>query len=83
MRKVTPLKNGKVRVSRHPISLQFELVRRGVLHGAPTADKAVSRGPIVAAGRLAVAGAIAAGGKAERSQSIYEEAIAKMEVFVR
>jgi hypothetical protein len=83
VRKVTPLKNGKVRVSRHPISLQYELVRRGVMHGAPTADEAASRGPIVAEARLAVAGAVAAGGKAERSQPIYEEAIAKMEAFVK
>ena len=34
VRKVTPLKNGKVRESRHPISLQFELQRCGVLHSA-------------------------------------------------
>ena len=83
VKKVTPLKNGKVRVSRHPISLQFELQRRGVLYGAPTADEAARRGPIVAAGRLAVAGAVAAGGKAVRSQKMYEEHIAKMEAFVK
>ncbi len=83
VRKVTMLKNGKSRVSRHPISLQFELQRRGVLYGAPTADEAASRGQIVAAGRLAVAGAVAAGGKAARSQGMYEEAIAKMEAFVK
>ena len=76
VRKVAPLKNGKVRVSRHPISLQFELQRRGVLFGAPTADEAASRGPIVAGARLAVAGAVAACGKAVRSQKMYEEAIA-------
>jgi hypothetical protein len=83
VKKVTPLKNGKVRVSRHPISLQFELQRRGVLHGAPTAVQAAIRGPIIAAGRLAVAGAVSSGGKAGRSQKIYEEAIAKMEAFVK
>ena len=83
VRKATALKNGQSRVSPHPISLQFELQRCGVMYGAPTADKAASRGPIVAAGRLAVASAVAAGGKAARSQNIYEEAIANMEGFVK